>query len=84
MSYIAAGKPIVLAMDGEANRTVNEYGCGFATESGNAALLADSIEKLARMSAKEREAIAARVRALHLEKFERDSNLERFINFIFE
>ena len=84
MSYIAAGKPIVLAMDGEANRTVNEYGCGFATESGNAALLADSIEKLARMSSAEREAIAARVRALHFEKFERDSNLERFIRFIFD
>lgn len=84
MSYIAAGKPIVLAMDGEANRTVNEYGCGFATESGNASLLADSIERLAKMSKEEREAIADRVRALHFEKFERDSNLERFINFIFE
>lgn len=84
MSYIAAGKPIVLAMDGEANRTVNEYGCGFATESGNAALLADSIEKLAKMSGEEREAIAARVRALHFEKFERDSNLARFISFIFD
>lgn len=84
MSYIAAGKPIVLAMDGEANRTVNEYGCGFATESGNATLLAESIEKLARMPQKEREAIASRVHALHFEKFERDSNLTRFIDFVFD
>lgn len=82
MSYIAAGKPIVLAMDGEANRTVNEAQCGFATESGNATLLCESLSRLANMSAEEREAMGARARALHFERFERNSNLERMVRFL--
>ena len=84
MSYIAAGRPVVLAMDGEANRTVNETGCGFATESGNARLLAESLKSLWEMSEAEREAMGARAKALHYEKFERDSNLERLIQFLLD
>ncbi len=84
MSYFAAGRPIVLGMDGEANETVNSCGCGFATESGDAKALADSLEKLARLSPAEREEMGARAKALHFEKFERDSNLNRLIEFIFD
>lgn len=84
MSYIAAGRPVVLAMDGEANRTVNETGCGFATESGNATLLADSLYRLSQMSEAEREEMGLRARALHFEKFERDSNLARLIHFLMD
>ena len=84
MSYFAAGRPIVLGMDGEANETVNASGCGFATESGDASALADSLERLARLSPAEREEIGHRAHTLHFEKFERDSNLNRLIDFIFD
>ncbi len=84
MSYIAAGKPIVLGMDGEANRTVNEYGCGFATESGNAELLAESLETFAKMSEAERAEMGEKAKKLHFEQFERDSNLARLTEFILD
>ncbi len=84
MSYIAAGKPVVLAMDGEAQRTVNENACGFATESGNAALLADSLQRLAEMSEAERQKIGDNAKKLHYKSFERDSNLKRLVTFLLD
>ncbi len=84
MSYIAAGRPVVLAMDGEAQRTVNEAGCGFATGSGNAELLADSLQRLAEMSEEARAEMGERAHRLHFERFERDSNLERLITFLLD
>ena len=83
MSYIASGRPIVLAMDGEANTLINESGCGLACASGDAAGLADNLRKIYALSKAERTSMGERGRRLHFERFERDKNLEKMLRFMF-
>lgn len=82
-SYIASGRPIVLAMDGEANALINKSGCGLACNSGDAAGLADNIKRIYTMPEAERSGMGERARKLHFEQFERDANLERLLEFVF-
>jgi glycosyltransferase involved in cell wall biosynthesis len=45
--YMAAGRPVVLAIDGVIREVVEAAGCGIFAEPGNAAALAQAIRKLA-------------------------------------
>ena len=55
MSYLAAGRPLLLAMDGEAQRLVNEIGCGFAGDSDDSAALYENIKNLYNLPKEQRE-----------------------------
>ena len=44
-SYMAAGKPIIGAIDGETNFVINDAGCGFCQEAENELLLAESVRR---------------------------------------
>lgn len=83
MSYFAAGRPTLLAMDGEAQRLVNEVGCGLAGGSGDSEALYQNIKKLHGMTADERRRMGERGREYHFAHFERDSNLDRLYDFVF-
>jgi glycosyltransferase involved in cell wall biosynthesis len=84
MSYLAAGKPIVLAMDGEAQDLINKtIKCGLAGETGNAKVLSENIKSLYSKSTAERKDIGARGRAYHLKHFERNIILNKLYDFIF-
>lgn len=48
-SYMAAGKPIIAALDGEPARIVNEAKCGICVRAGNAAHLAEAVVAASRM-----------------------------------
>ena len=82
-SYMAAGKPIIGAMDGEGKRLINKSGCGICVDSGDAAGLAQSIIKLIMMKPSQREKIGQRGSDYHFKHFERNYNLNRLIEFIF-
>ena len=84
MSYFAAGKPILLSMDGEAQSIVNAFRCGFATEAENAFALYQSIKCLYSMSESEHREMGNRAREYHFANFERNINLQKMINFIFK
>jgi len=84
MSYFAAGRPMLLAMDGEAQRLVNDIGCGLAGDSGDSASLYENIKELYRLSGEQRGLMGAKGRAYHFQHFERDANLKRLYDFIFE
>lgn len=47
-TYMAAGKPILCAADGEARLTVEEAGCGFAVGAEDAQGLARAVERFAK------------------------------------
>ena len=47
-TYMAAGKPIIGAIDGETPRIVDEAGCGFCSSSGDYIALAENIKKFLR------------------------------------
>lgn len=83
-SYIASGRPIVLAMDGEAGKLINENMCGFACASGNATALADCIKRVYNSTEEEREAMGERARELHFARFERDMNFRKLLRFMFD
>ena len=84
MSYFAAGRPIVLAMDGEAQRLVNSVGCGFAGDSGDSGALYRHIKQLYLTSAEDRAVMGQKAREYHFSHFERNMNMERLRRFIFD
>jgi len=84
-SYLAAGKPMVLAMDGEARKLVNELAkCGFAGPTENAAALAENIKKVYFLSEQERKRMGERARKYHFKHLERGIILEKLYNFMFD
>lgn len=84
MSYIAAGKPMVLAMDGEAQKLVNEtIRCGFAGPTEDSKQLANNIERLYNMSNQERKKMGQRAKEYHFKYFERNIILQKLYNFLF-
>jgi glycosyltransferase involved in cell wall biosynthesis len=76
-SYLACGRPVVAALDGEGARVVEESGAGVAVKAGDAAALAEAVLKLHRMPAPEREAMGLRGREYFRQHFERSLLLSR-------
>lgn len=84
MSYFAAGRPIVLAMDGEVRDLVNDkIQCGFAGPADDAQALAANISKVYKLSPAERLRLGKRARDYHFKHFERNLNLAKLHDFIF-
>lgn len=85
LSYFAAGRPMVLAMDGEARDLVNNViKCGLAGPTEDAKTLAANIKKIHSMSPAERQAMGRRGRTYHFKHFERNLILNKLYNFIFD
>jgi colanic acid biosynthesis glycosyl transferase WcaI len=85
MSYIASGKPIVLAMDGEVQTLINDtIKCGYAGETGNDQVLANNIKRLYNLSPSERTKMGKRARDYHFKHFERNLVLSKLYTFIFK
>ncbi len=83
-SYFAAGRPVVLAMDGEVRDLVNnKIKCGFAGPTEDSVTLAENIIKIYQLSNKERNDMGARGREYHFKYFERNLTLNKLYNFIF-
>jgi glycosyltransferase involved in cell wall biosynthesis len=85
MSYIASGKPIVLAMDGEAQSLINDtVKCGYAGPAGDADALYKNIKKMYTSPKAKRDEMAKRARTYHFKYFERNIILTKLHNFIFD
>jgi colanic acid biosynthesis glycosyl transferase WcaI len=76
-SYMACGRPMVAALDGEGARLVSESGAGPAVRAGDAAGLAEAVLTLSRMPAAEREAMGQRGREYFDRHFDRTLLLTR-------
>ena len=74
-TYLAAGRPILGSIDGEASRVIAESGAGFTSAAGDAAALAANVRRMARMPAGERDALGARGRTYCRAHFSRDACL---------
>lgn len=82
MSYFAAGRPIILAMDGEVQDIVKDAKCGLTCNSGDQAQLADNIMKLYQMSKEERIQMGRNAKEYHKKHFDRDKNIDKMLRFI--
>lgn len=84
ISYLAAGKPVVLAMDGEVQQLINDtIGCGFAGQAQDAMLLAHNIRKIHILKREERNLLGKRARNYYFGHFERSLLLAKLYNFMF-
>ncbi len=84
-SYLAAGKPIVLAMDGEASKLINStIGCGFAGPAEDSNSLAENIIKLYQMSPSQRKKLGDKARSYHFKHLERNLVMKKLQQFILQ
>ncbi len=84
MSYIAAGRPIVLAMDGEVQDLINnKIKSGFVGPTEDAPTLANNIYKVYMMNKKQRNNLGLKSRKYHFKYFERNIIMGKLHNFLF-
>lgn len=74
-SYMAAGKPIIGAIDGEAAAVIEEAQCGFCGPAEDAQLLVKNIELF--VNSKDKEQLGINARRYYEEHFQRESFLDK-------
>jgi colanic acid biosynthesis glycosyl transferase WcaI len=85
MSYIAAGRPIVLSMDGEVRKMIEDViQCGFVGPTENADALASNIEKVYKLNKKGKELLGSNARSYHFAHFERNISLKKLYDFLIQ
>lgn len=85
MSYIASGKPIVLAMDGEVQTLINDdIKCGYVGPAGNSRELYKNIKRIYKTPAEARIKMGERAKEYHLKYLERNIILNKLYNFMFD
>lgn len=78
-SYMAAGKPILVAGDGAASDLVKKVGCGMAVPSGDFAGLATEIQKMSLRSAQEKADLGNKGREYAKQTFDRGNYYVRLV-----
>ncbi|KTD11584.1 glycosyltransferase, group 1 family [Legionella gratiana] len=81
-AYLAAGRPILAALDGEGARIVKEAQAGLVAPAEDADALAKNMEKLYYMPVSEREKQGRSGRAYFLEHFEMTQQSRRLIEIL--
>ena len=81
--YMAAGRPIVLAIDGVIREVVDSAKCGIFAEPGDATALADAIRKLAKNPALSRK-MGVKGRAYVEKYFDRTRTAEQLVEILEE
>lgn len=82
-SYLAAGRPMLVAMDGEGARAAEESGAALVSPAADTAALAQNIITLANMTQQEREKLGAAGRECYTQKYKRSRLLKEIEDFIF-
>ncbi|MDO9327509.1 MAG: glycosyltransferase family 4 protein [Pseudomonas sp.] len=81
-AYLAAGRPIIAALDGEGARVIQEARAGLTCPAQDADGMANSIEQLFHMSSDERESLGRSGRAYYLEHFEMERQSQRLVEIL--
>lgn len=81
-AYLAAGRPIIAALDGEGASVIQEARAGLTSPAQDAAGMAGCIEQLFNMSPDERESLGAAGRAYYLEHFEMERQSQRLVEIL--
>jgi colanic acid biosynthesis glycosyl transferase WcaI len=76
-SYLACGRPVVAALDGEGARVIRESGAGLAAPAEDPAALAEAVETLYRTSGSERDKMGRSGQEYYRNQFRRELLFER-------
>ena len=77
-AYMAVGKPILMAVEGNAAELINIAGCGVLAKPENPTAIADAVECLARMSPVEREEMGHRGSTFYNQNLSLQAGSEKF------
>ncbi|MBU1701300.1 MAG: glycosyltransferase family 4 protein [Candidatus Eisenbacteria bacterium] len=80
--YMASGRPLVLAVEGESRRLVEEAGAGFVVTPESADEMADAILRMVSLPPEEREAMGRRGREHVLRHYHRRMLSDRFVDLV--
>ena len=83
-SYLACGRPILAALDGEGAAVIQEAGAGLAVAAGDAEGLAKAVRRMHAFSADERESMGKSGKIYAKANFERDLLFDRLDEWIKE
>jgi glycosyltransferase involved in cell wall biosynthesis len=83
-SYLACGRPVIAAMDGEGGRVVRNAGAGWAVPAEDPDALADAVRAASCLARSELDAMGNRGEAWFREHFEREMLLSRLEGFLQE
>lgn len=78
-SYLACGKPIIAALDGEGSAIVKESGAGFTGASGDASAMAENVISLYNMPLPDRNQMGQKGRIYFEKNFERELLLTKLL-----
>jgi glycosyltransferase involved in cell wall biosynthesis len=81
-AYLAAGKPIIAAIDGEGAKVIAEAKAGYTAPAEDPESLAINIKKMYDLSTQERAKIGEAGRNYFLQHFEMESQSERLISIL--
>ncbi|SRR6266702_112049 len=76
-SYLACGRPVIAALDGEGANVIEEAGAGFTCPGGAPDALAQAVLKMYETPMPERDKMGVRGRAYYEANFDRDMLLDR-------
>lgn len=83
-SYLACGKPVIAAMEGEGGRIIQSAGAGWAVPPEDPDALAEAVRAASRVARSELDAMGNRGEAWFREHFEREKLLSRLEGFLQE
>lgn len=81
-AYLAAGKPIIAALDGEGAKTIQEANAGFACAAEDSEGLAQLIKIMSQMKAEDRKALGDNGHAYFRTHFEMSAQVEKLVNIM--
>ena len=83
-SYLACGRPVIAAMEGEGGRIIRSAGAGWAVAPEDPGALAEAVRAASRLERSELDAMGNRGEAWFREHFERGKLLSRLEGFLQE
>ena len=83
-SYLACGRPVIAAMEGEGSRIIRSAGAGWAVPPEDPDALAEAVRAASRLARSELDAMGNRGEAWFREHFEREKLLSRLEGFLQE
>jgi colanic acid biosynthesis glycosyl transferase WcaI len=83
-TYIACGRPVIAAMDGEGARIIRDARAGWSVPAEDPAALAEAVAAASRTDAAELAAMGARAEACFHDQFEREKLLARLESELME
>ncbi|MES2755855.1 MAG: glycosyltransferase family 4 protein [Pseudomonadota bacterium] len=82
-AYLAAGRPIIGMIDGEARRVLEQSGGGMVCASGDSTGLGDIVLRMSGMPAPELTAMGAQARVFYKQFFDRDTQFAKLESYFY-